>query len=642
MPAPDVHISWEDKSDIPQAIIGVDATSADYPVYMVVASADKGPEEWKYELDLNDMTAYYGNTPSFVRHGQPLVQAYNAADAGARITFKRVVAEDATLANLGVVADVTTTQVPGKDPVTNATLYEDPITHNVTTVPQHDPSDGHELYHYVNKIDISFRLVSVVLNGNNPKAFGQTFYSAYKHTGTRGTNVDSYALFMILDNGRGFSNKRFRIYRDTGRSAPVEYVRYILEISETGYDDVLESLSFTMNPDIIEYDHNTSLNDVVQRKSKQVRAIFFDDEFKAFTENVSYLAGLEDNEYSYADALFGTDLWGNPYTYTAGEASITCSQTPVNLASIYGLQLVNGSDGMWAETAFGSSTYGNQVVDAFNGSYDDCIYDVDNVRIDAIFDANYPEMVKRAIEELVNFREDCVYLRDLGLNIKSIQDIKLAYSIQAISRSRFCATYISSYDMYDFYSRKQVSVTMMYHLARLFVNHFINGRNRPFCGIKYGITIPTQDIIEGSLNFAPKRTPAMDQKAELDTLRINYATYYEGTVLTVACEYTSQTRYTQLSYLNNVLSVQEVIKAIRIACPRHRYSFIDADSDDFAKYKEKIENEVITKYADRFKTCTIEYMTDDIYTLNKIIYATIKVQFKDFVQTEYFKILALL
>lgn len=640
MPAPDVTIEWEDESDIPQYIESAEISNNQYPIYMTVFSADKGPEEWKFELNKDDVSAYYGKTPSFSRHGQPLIQAYNSVAAGAKITAKRVVAEDATLANLGVVADVVTTQVPGTDPATGLPLYEDNVTNNVTTTPQYN-SSGQPIYHKVNKIDISFRLVSVVLSGNNIKSFANTFYSAYKHTGSRGANVDSYALFLITDNGRGFSNKRFRIYRDTSRSAPVKYVRYILEVSETGYDKPLETLGFTMNPDVIEYNHNSSLSDVILRQSKQLRCVFFDDEFRAFTENVSYLAGLSDNEYAYADCLFGTDFYGNQYTYTAGEASITCSQTPVNLASIYGLQLVNGSNGSWTTNAINSATYSNQVEDAFNGSFDDCIYDLDNVRIDAIFDANYPEPVKRAIEELVNFREDCVYFRDLGLDIRNIDDIKLVYSMQAISRSRFCASYMSSYHIYDPFSRKEVEVTMMYHLARLFVNHFLNGRNRPFCGMKYNMIIPTDDMIDGTLNFAPKRTPSVDQKAELDTLRVNYCTFYEGNVLTVASEYTSQTAYTQLSYINNVLAVQEVIKAIRIACPRYRYSFIDADSDDFAKYKEQIENEVISNYMNRFKLCTIEYTTNSNTTLNKIIYATIKVKFRDFVQTEYFKIRAL-
>ena len=265
-----------------------------------------------------------------------------------------------------------------------------------------------------------------------------------------------------------------------------------------------------------------------------------------------------------------------------------------------------------------------------------------NNRIDAIFDANYPELVKREIENLVNFREDCVYFRDMGLDIHGLDDIKIAHELQDISRSRFCATYISSYDKYDYFSRKQVSMTMTYDLVALFTTHFINGRSRPFCGQKYGVVIPTEDMIPGSLNFHPKHTPAVDQKAELDTLRVNYATFYEGNVLTVACEYTSQTDYTQLSFINNVLSVQEVIKAIRVVCPKIRYSFIDEDSEDFTKYKQDIQTYVIDKYANRFKTCEIEYTTNDIYTLNKIIYAVIKVRFRDFVQTEYFKITALI
>ena len=149
-------------------------------------------------------------------------------------------------------------------------------------------------------------------------------------------------------------------------------------------------------------------------------------------------------------------------------------------------------------------------------------------------------------------------------------------------------------------------------------------------------------MIPGSLNYAPKRTPTEDQKEELDTLRVNYATFYEGSILTVACEYTSQTQYTQLSFINNVLSVQEVIKAIRVVCPKIRYSFIDQGSEELKRYKEDINNLIIAKYADRFKSFSIEFQQDELSTLNKVIYAVIYVKFRDFVQTEYFTITALI
>jgi hypothetical protein len=104
-------------------------------------------------------------------------------------------------------------------------------------------------------------------------------------------------------------------------------------------------------------------------------------------------------------------------------------------------------------------------------------------------------------------------------------------------------------------------------------------------------------------------------------------------------EYTSQTELTQLSWINNVLGTQEIIKAIRVLCPKIRYSFLDGD--DLVQYRKDIQTMVIDKYADRFKECWIEYANDPTYDSNKIIYAVIYIKYRNFVQTEIFKITAL-
>jgi hypothetical protein len=116
---------------------------------------------------------------------------------------------------------------------------------------------------------------------------------------------------------------------------------------------------------------------------------------------------------------------------------------------------------------------------------------------------------------------------------------------------------MNSYKIYDPYSRKQIKITVTYDLAILMVEHWLNGRTRPFCGQKYGIVIPSADFVEGSLNFRLTRTPREDQRQIFDDLRVNYLTFYDGNVLTMNTEYTSQKRYTQLSWINNVLAVQD-------------------------------------------------------------------------------------
>ena len=41
------------------------------------------------------------------------------------------------------------------------------------------------------------------------------------------------------------------------------------------------------------------------------------------------------------------------------------------------------------------------------------------------------------------------------------------------------------------------------------------------------------------------------------------------------------------------------------------------------------------------KTWKVTYVDNDLYASNKIIYAVLKVKFRNFIQTEYFKIIAL-
>lgn len=104
-------------------------------------------------------------------------------------------------------------------------------------------------------------------------------------------------------------------------------------------------------------------------------------------------------------------------------------------------------------------------------------------------------------------------------------------------------------------------------------------------------------------------------------------------------QYTSQTIYTQLSFVNNVLAIQEIVKAIRTLCPKIRYSFLDGE--DLSRYKKDVQNMIIDRYKVNFASLSIDYVENALYDRNKIIYAVIQVKLRDFVQTEKFKIIAI-
>ena len=76
-------------------------------------------------------------------------------------------------------------------------------------------------------------------------------------------------------------------------------------------------------------------------------------------------------------------------------------------------------------------------------------------------------------------------------------------------------------------------------------------------------------------------------------------------------EYTTQEDYTGFSFLNNTLAIQEIVKAIRIHCPKTRYTFME--EDDLRKYQEDVQT-LLDKYRSNFKSLTMEYMQDPTYT----------------------------
>ena len=622
---PGTIIEWEDRSDIPSLDI---ASTINKPIQVIAFSSDKGSEDYGY-YEGKQFFNQYGNNISFARHGQPLLQAANAINNGAKLFCKRIVAQDSTLANNGVVAYVTADNSQKTDADGNL-LYIDSSTGQETTV-----ADGNSPA-MVSKCKISYNVVSVdKTESNDLNTVGEKFVAA---------NTDGFPLFILADVGRGVSNKRIQISPDYELSRASEYVKYILTITEN--NTLLDQMQVTANPDIVELGQNINIQNVVKnRDNSQIRCKFFEDQWYAFIDKVKSILTSESIgmtkeevdalELEYQDLL----IYGKTFKGEELNENILV-ETNTIITGIAGISLDNGSNGSFGEYPIKAATYAEELAKVFNGEFDDCIYNVDNNPMDVIIDANYPEVVKRAIEDLVEFREDVSYLRDIGNEIdgvrtpcKSIQELK--YANQTSAKNRYCSTYATWYDVIDPYTKKQITVTIGYSLARIVTKHFVNGRNRPMCGMKFECTIP--EAIEGTLNFAPKITPAGNQKTEMEDLRINYATYLDG-VLTIETCYTSQEKYTQLSFNNNVFNCQELIHEIRRKCPRIRYTFLDGD--DFETYRKEV-NSVLSKYSGNFKSLTMEYQEDSLYTLNKIYYAIIKIVFRDFVQTEKFKLLTI-
>lgn len=603
---PGVVVEFNDQSDVSTLAV---TEVRNKPLFAALFTSDKGTEEWT-RVTGEEFFKMYGKTISFSRHGQPLLQAAMSINAGAELLCKRLVASDATLANIGIVATIGDSETQAKDADGNYLFVdgEGNQTVEVTDTP---------VMTTVPMVTYSIKTVSDIHTADEAKEAMEADLAE-----------NEYLLYVLCDNGRGVSKKRLKITANYKLSKNLGYTLYTLYVMEGS--DVIESMTFSINPNLLVMNNNISLYSMVNNNSTQIVAIDDATGMENFIAALAEKIGVTESELYGYDVLFGCTNRG------AALSNMVVDPSGIDLEYTYGQALTSGTNG-----AFGTHPITNteefsaQAVDALNGNFDPAIFNLDQYRLTAIVDANYPDTVKRAIEALATFREDFHYFRDQGLGKNSLDLVKEACDKEA--KNMFCSTYFQSYDVIDPYTKKQITVTIGYSLAQLLVAHFDNGIILPTAGMKHKMVI--SDAIYGTLSFAPTicPDPIGNQKEILEDMHVNYASYIDNQ-LVIETLYTSQEKYTQWSFINNVMGIQEVVKAIRMRCPAIRYTFID--NEDLENYKADVE-EVIAPFKSNFKTLELEYVEDATYSANKIFYAVLKVVYKDFIQTEWFKVTAL-
>lgn len=621
---------FDDQSDIQSLPI---TNVRNMPLFGAIFTSDKGTEDWT-RISGKDFFDVYGKSISFAKHGQPLLQAAISINAGAELLCKRLVADDATLANIAIYAKITTTeeQVQATD-TTGALLYEDESGNRTTEVTGQAAMETKK----TTKISYIKKSVSnISLNGENIKP--ATVKNVVDGLGKAGEG--EYLLFVISDIGRGVSKKRIRIVPNYRLSKNLEYVSYNLSVLEGSTE--IESLTFSANPNLVVNGQSVSIQSMINTYSTQLRCYEDINGIDAFVNAISESTGISSTQLYKYDILFGCTNKGEALS------NVIIDSSGIALDYSTGQALENGTDGSLDMPSKYLNNYtaedekpnewSKQAIKALDGSYDKVIFNVDQYMINAWIDANYPKEVKRQIEILAEFREDFMYFRDQGLNKVNYELIK--DNCLEESKSMFAGTYPQSYDVIDPYSKRQITVTIGYSLARLLVSHINNGSILPTAGMKYNMII--DDAIYGTLSYSPticldSNKKELNEKELMEDINANYASYIDNQ-LVIETLYTSQERKSQWSYINNVMGIQDVVKAIRKRCPATRYTFIEGE--DIEKYKRDVE-EIIEPYSNEYINLSLEFKADATYSANKIFYAVLKVVYKNFIQTEWFKVTAL-
>lgn len=600
---PGTIVNWYDESEI-QTSSGI-SVSDTKPLFMVVSSFDKGPEELM-EVEGTDFNNLFGNM-YFSKHGQNAIQAQRIIDAGGKLLVKRVCAKDATLANLVLTANVSSTQTQKTDSEGN-NIYLNEAGEETTEVTETPVMET--------AVNVKWTASSIT---------GCESLADVREAALKLLDEENgvYPLMIASDNGRGTSSKAIRLVPDYNTSKGIGKMFYSLAVYEG--TATIENEPITFDPTVIYSNKAYGLN---EETMTQIKGEVVESAYEAYVNKLASLLGVAADDIRNNDLVYG-------YTYKGATLEgLTIDAESVDINSQYGVELKEGSNGEFGDTPAGSSAWTEAMRSVWAGEVTDRIWDVDTYKICAVCDANLPLVVKEAIAEFVTFRKDCVFFRDLGIGNNTFISIKSAFN-QNRTFNNFISDYSTSYQIKDPITKRNIEVTMMYDFAACLVAHFDAGAYNPLAGTVNSFVL--ENAIKGTVNYTPIITPSVNQKQAMEDLRVNYAIFEDDNCVVQTC-YTSQEEYTQLSYVNNVLGIQEVVRAVRTACPKNRYSLTSgSDLSDYAK----AVNTVLTNFASNFNTLVFEYTQDSLKASQKIFYASIKFAFRNWAQTEMIDVYAI-
>jgi hypothetical protein len=576
-------------------------------LFFVVSSFDKGPEDLR-EVEGTDFDSLYG-TVLFSKHGQNGIQAKHIIDAGGKLLVKRVVADDSMLANLILCARVTEEEVQ-KTNANGEPIYLD--------------ADGNETTEVTDK-PVMIKTTVIKWESSsiaNCSTFEDVENAALDLLDEAG---GVYPLFVYTDNGRGISSKAIRLVPDYYTSKGMGFMLYNLNVYEGTTITEKQTVGFDPNVLYRNESYAIDLSTCEQIKSEVISSVY-----ETFVARIAKDLGIDTSVIRNYDLVYGYDYKGNTIS------GLTVDTESVDLNSTYGLELAEGSNGAFGDAPVGTDAWTEAIRKVFAGEVTDEVWDVDTHKIAAVVDANLPDVVKDTISDFVNWREDCVFFRDLGIGLTTFGAIKSKEAaIEEKKRSKFVALYSTSYTIKDPNTYKNIEVTMLYDLAAILVSHFNSNAHAPLAGVYNGFILDS--AIKGTVSFTPIITPSVNQKDAFEDMKVNYAIFNDDQCVVQSC-YTSQTANTELSYINNVLAIQEVVRALRTMCPRQRYKLVTGN--DLSDYATACQN-VLENYTGHFNVLRFTYTEDKIKAAQKIFYASIEFAFNQWAQTEIFDVYAL-
>lgn len=690
--------NWHDNSGFNVETAVVDTTNR--PLFMVVNSFDKGPEKLM-EIDATMFNSLFG-TMSYEKHGQAAIQAQGIINAGGRLLVKRVCANDSGLANSVLCATIAdgklSWEIKSIDTIGSGQTAHAPKKYSevkAEALKEYVPNTTYPLF-IITDIGrgVSSKAVRIIPDYDTARGLEKMIYRFNIYEGTtliENANISLDPSYTF--NGEYYGLDKNRMVQVSGEVIPEIFDQYVADIAHLIYvkdesetQDEYEARVLANIPTVAGYD----LINAYTYKAEPIYELDINgnivvDESGEDPVPVIALEIKRDSETGEIDSADLNPSYGNKFNYVGNYGSY--GESPAKLGNEY--NVVDFSTGdlkdfVAQETApqgynqTDYTAYRNLTFDIAavylgkdtDGSNIDEIWDTDSHKVFAVCDANYHKLVKDCMANFVIFRKDCILLRDSNIGAYSVGDAIKIYNEYILNtdgirrfsvadspygkfvettkvdtgnmiisnlRSNFVADYGTNYEIVDPVSKKNIEVTMLLDLAiRLTTMYIEQGPFAPLAGTYNGFQL--NNAIEGTVNFVPIITPTSNQKQAIDDTRLNYAIFEDDGRCVVQSNYTSQDKNTQLSFINNVLSIQEVARVVRTVCPRNRFRLITGS--DMSEYAAAVSR-VLQGYNTYFDVLEFTYTQDPLRSIQKIFYASINFSFNNWAQTEIFDLYAL-
>lgn len=500
------------------------------------------------KTSINEFIAEYGY-PNYRVDGQPIYNAIAALSSGTvSVNAMRVMPDDAAYSNIVVLAKVKADE----DDTQSLIIKHEAVCHTSLT-----DTD-------------SLATLTDALADDEPDSEGFITIPlfAFRCLG-RGTYGNAFSVrisgSLQSDKENGFKTYMFEVYETSNGIKKVELFEGSLFI------DAVTSQGTAYAEDIFNDTDKGS-----QRIGMYVSPTALDRIYEMYKE-INPTTALNDWEF---DIINGTDLAGKAIE----KLTIETLDSPLVVAE--GLRLSYGTDGSFAASSLVRNASNREdviaqmYVKAFKGELDRTILSKRRMPTLAMFDANYPEEVKRAMVDLCIKRGDFRLYLDSGLITTLAEAIAYGKTMTSIA-DRNISKEFQHYLARDPYTNKNIAVTTTYFLIKELTRHIcVNGAQYPFTGENYA-------KLDGHIRNTLKPVVDVDDlemKEQLYELRMNYYEAIAENTFVRATQSTSQTEWSDLSEESNVLVLLEMQNMLEDLVCSLTYNFSSAE--DRTRYTE--------------------------------------------------------